>query len=217
MENDFYCEWSRNRIEKIKNIFGLSWFSRKTILELGACQGDIGLQFLNLGSDVVFSDFNTENLEEISKKTNIPVKICEIDQNYDYDIERKFDLVLHLGLLCHIKNWKNDLKCALNHSNVMVLETLVNPNNNQNSEDILFTENMIEEHLSDLNCKFIRFDNSELNADWRWSWDNIMIRHEYDWNSKDYENFDDFYETCIHYENDIKYIKHLRRMWLVIK
>lgn len=229
MKKVFYKEWKEKRVKKIIEIFGKSWFAKKKILELGACHGDIGLEFLNLGSDVLFCDARISNLEEIPDKTFIPVKICELDQNYDYNLNQTFDLILHLGTLYHIENWKNDLKCALSHGSIMILETLVNPNNNDvervldytessydsyNSKTPVFTEKMVEEYLSNLGCKFFRFDNEELNVDWRWSSNEVMIRQEYDWKSSDYE---DFYGFCEYFENGIKYVKHLRRMWMIIK
>jgi hypothetical protein len=230
MKKNFYKQWKNKRVKKIINIFGKSWFAKKKILELGACHGDIGIEFLNLGADVIFCDARLESLKDISNKVHMPVKICELDQNYDYDLEKKFDLILHLGTLYHVENWRNDLKCALRHGDLMILETMVNPNNNDiekfcdygidnpydsfNCKTPIFSENMVEEFLGSLGCKFFRFDTSDLNTDWRWSNDNVMIKHEYDWHSKEYENFHGFCEYC---ENDVKYVKHLRRMWLILK
>ena len=39
--------------------------------------------------------------------------------------KKKFDLILHLGTLYHVENWRNDLKCALRHGDLMILETMV--------------------------------------------------------------------------------------------
>jgi 2-polyprenyl-3-methyl-5-hydroxy-6-metoxy-1,4-benzoquinol methylase len=47
-----------------------------------------------------------------------------INQNQPYDLKQQFDLVLHLAVLCHIENWKQDLESALKHTNLMFLESM---------------------------------------------------------------------------------------------
>lgn len=228
MHNLFYEDWKNKRVTKIKNIFGYDWFSNKEILELGACHGDIGIELMKCGARVYFCDARSEHLQEIPNKVGMRVPIWVFNQNEPYDLGKKFNLVLHLGVLYHIENWKQDLKCALSHSEVMILESYVNPVENAedkyfesdnhhyadfNSLRPEFTQESIEKELVNNDCKFIRFDTKELNCDFGWVNEGLMIRHIYDW---DYEKVK---AGCyIHPQKEgIKYTTHFRRMWLVLK
>ena len=234
MKRVFYDEWKNKRVNKIENIFGRDWFCGKSILELGAAHGDIGLHFLKLGADVLFADIRIEHLRTINQKLfelNHNTKTIVLNQNKRYDLERKFDLILNTGVLYHLENWKQDLECAIEHTNTMILETTVgttdDPPDTISIEFIneyagvsdrtpRFNQEDVEKHLTDLGCKFFRFDTSDLNTDWSWDTDmgngqNNLVKHIYDWN----------YEKCkmgyykINYSelDNIQY----RRMWLVLK
>ena len=224
MKKLLYEHWYKKRVNKIINLFGEDWFANKKILELGAAHGDIGIEFLKLGSSVLFTDARQEYLDTIistlAEKSYTP-KTLLLDQNTEYNIAENFDLVLHLGVLYHLKNWKEDLKCALSHTNTMILETAVMPKNvidqvkeNKttsqygpvNNEFVQFTQESVEKVLTDLGCKYIRFDNAELN--YKFSPDTVEIRisHIYDWN----------YNTAWTY-NIPNHEVHYRRMWLVLK
>lgn len=224
-----YEQWFKKRTERIIKIFGSDWFALKNILELGACHGDIGVELVKLGSNVLFSDARQENLNEIYSKLPFKPKTLLLNQNFSYYLNKKFDLVLHLGLLYHIENWKNDLRCAMDHSNLMILETSVNPirgsddyfdgMSNYAYEGVnclhpVFTQESVEQELTDIGCKFFRFDTSELDCDWAWLNSESMIRHVYSWNYDNYKNYllEDYRGT-----NVGKHRVHFRRMWLVIK
>ena len=128
MKRIFYDEWKNKRVNKIENIFGRDWFCGKSVLELGAAHGDIGIHFLKLGADVLFADVRIEHLRNINQKLfelNHNTKTIVLNQNKRYDLERKFDLILNTGVLYHLENWKQDLECAMNHTNVMILESVV--------------------------------------------------------------------------------------------
>ena len=76
MHFDFFTEHKNNRVQKIISIYGSDWFKGKSILELGACHGDIGIEFIKLGAEVTFCDIREENLNEIinSLRQNRPSK-----------------------------------------------------------------------------------------------------------------------------------------------
>jgi plasmid rolling circle replication initiator protein Rep len=59
-------------------------------------------------------------------KTLEPDMIC-INNNEDYTLNKKYDLILHMSLLCHIVNWKEDLKRVVDSADYVILETIVNP------------------------------------------------------------------------------------------
>ena len=228
MKSFCYDEWSKKRSKKIISILGKNWFRRKSILELGSCYGDIGIELLKLGSNVTFSDVREENLSEIRNKlltVGFEPTIENINQNNFYNLNKKFDLVLHLGVLYHIENWQQDLKCALSHTNMMILESSVYPEVKEleynfshpkygayGCKEPYLTQESIEEELKNLGCKFIRFDDPSLNCDWNWIHNSTgMLRNIYDWNHDDY--FKGLYNDP---GNDMMYITSFRRMWLIL-
>jgi 16S rRNA G966 N2-methylase RsmD len=221
-----YQEWVDIRVKKIINIFGYDWFHHKKVLELGACYGDIGTELLKIGADVLFADAREEHLNTINNSLtglNFTPRTKVINQNDRYDLGETFNLVLHLGVLYHVANWKSDLECALKHTNTMVLETIVSLvegsqdsthiNNNTyqydsiDGKEPLFTQESVEQHLTNLGCKFLRFDNSELNTSWSWLYNNRRVRKVYDWN----------YANASSYIYDPNDSTQFRRMWLVLK
>lgn len=244
MKSLFFDQWKQKRFNKIVNVFGSDWFQKKDILELGACHGDMGIEFMKLGSNVVFSDAREEHLLEIPKKINFSPELYVVDQNKEYDFNKKFDLILHLGVLYHLENWKQDLKCAIKHSKLMILETSVNPRKNDkemmyssignkymdfNSKRAYITQDHVEEYLTSIGCSFIRLDTNELNCNWSWSDNETMISFLYDWNHESYEKgfYNEPYgitnknlssEVFDHLIkiNNTYYSLHFKRMWLVI-
>lgn len=224
MKQLFYNEWTTTRINKIINIFGKKWFDDKKILELGAAHGDIGIEFLKIGSHVCFSDGRKENLQSIVDKLNphnYKPDVQLIDQNTAWSLDKQFDLILHLGTLWHIENWQQDLERSLMHSNTMILETMVNPTFGQepanfehpcddygplNQVGSFFTQEAVESELTKLGCKFIRFDDPELNTS-GWAYNSIKLTTTYDWNYND---------LCIKTSSP-SHMNHYRRFWLVLK
>ena len=180
-----YIDWRKARINKILKLFGKEYFKNKTLLELGCGFGHIGLFFQSLGAKVVFSDGRKNNLG-IMRQSNRVDTVC-IDQDEPWNLKRKFDVVLHMGVLYHLENWQQDLRCALNHSNLIILESEV-----ANRSDSSFTlkrweagydqsihrcacrvsASNIEKELTNLGASFERYDDADLNSgphayDWR--------------------------------------------------
>jgi len=229
----FYEEWYKKRVQKIINIFGQDWFAGKNILELGACYGDIGIELTKLGAEVTFADARKENLDIIENKFrqwNLAPKLLLINQEEKYDLGVKFDLVLHLGVLYHIENWKQDLECALNHGDIMILETIVGSANipdrqtkrekvsaavqryiGVNGKENIICQESIEAQFRKNNCKYIRFDNSELNTNISYDVNNVLIKHVYDWDYNISGKLDRMTKNNKHVDT------HLRRFWLVVK
>jgi 2-polyprenyl-3-methyl-5-hydroxy-6-metoxy-1,4-benzoquinol methylase len=230
MKSLFYEQYYKKRLNKIVNIFGETWFQNKRILELGCAHGDIGMEFLRLGSEVVFSDERMEYLEDIDKRLkdlyNYSAGFALIDNDNDYDLNQKFDLVIHMGLLYHLQNWRNDITNALNHSNLMILESTVAANVAQNNTVLnlndfdtvygyctkkntrtYFTQEEVERELTNNGCKFLRLDDSELNVENQWL-NNQKISFIYDWTYEKY--ISGCYEQM---EGNVWF----KRFWLVMK
>lgn len=200
-----YDAWRTSRIRKIESLYGKEFFRGKSLLELGCGLGHVGLYFRSLGADVTFADGRSEYIEDI--KSRYPeVSTLVLDQDKNWFILKRFDIVIHWGVLYHLNNWQRDLRCALAHAPLLFLETEV-----CDSDDPTFeikvdepaegydqalhrtgsrpSAPMIEEHLAALSAAFIRFDDSRINAD----------IHRYDWQIKNTKTWE----------------HGLRRFWLV--
>jgi hypothetical protein len=230
MKSLFYEQYYKKRANKIISIFGKSWFQNKKILELGCCHGDIGIEFLKLGSDLLFTDERMEYLEDIDKNLkklyNYSAEYALIDHDKDYNLQKKFDLVIHMGLLYHLQNWRSDIKNALKHSDILILESTVTTNIEENNTILelndndkkydyctkkntrtYFTQEEVEKELINNGCKFLRLDDKKLNVENNWV-DNNKISLIYDWT---YEKCNSgYYKT---YEDNVWY----KRFWLVLK
>ena len=213
MKHLFYEEWKNKRVKKIESIFGRDWFCGKSILELGAAHGDVGLHFLKLGAEVIFTDIREEYLQSIKNKVkdlHYTAYTLRIDQNERYDLGHKFDLVIHMAVLYCLENWRQDLECAMKHTDCMILDTAFNKGGTA------FTQEDVEGHLKDLGCKFIRLDTSDLNTDWSWLTNGQMIKHKYDWTHESLE----YQKPNSNFLNSQLPPKHdvwLRRFWIVLK
>lgn len=228
MKISHHEDWYKKRLQKILNIFGKDWFAGRQILELGACHGNIGIELAKLGAVVTFADVRNEHLESIDDKIkNYGIKyfLKNLNQEEKYNLEQTYDLTLHLGVLNHLINWRQDLECSLNSSKLMILETLVNPVmvpdmvKNINplefmkqyhglQEKISYVcQESIETQIKKNNCSFIRFDNEELDSNI--SWDGTLMKHVFSW---DYNNKVKSFMKNGEYVN----VQH-RRFWLICK
>lgn len=130
----WFNEWRIARVQKLENILSNHRDGVKTVLECGAGFGNVGLHFKSTGAEVTMSDLREECLDEIRKKDGDANVVC-INHEKDWSLETKFDLVIHMGLSCHLENWKQDLLCTINSSKKwIVFETAVN----KFSNDITF-------------------------------------------------------------------------------
>jgi 2-polyprenyl-3-methyl-5-hydroxy-6-metoxy-1,4-benzoquinol methylase len=109
-----YPKWALVRVAKLISIFGAEWFNGKTVLELACGLGLVGQELQKYGAKVTFTEGRSEYLNEIIQHAN-GSEVYQIDQDEPWDFGRKFDLVLHWGVLYHLQGWNRDLKTALNH------------------------------------------------------------------------------------------------------
>lgn len=130
----WFNEWRKVRVKKLENILGKDWFEGKSILELGAGFGNVGLYFKSLGADVTMTDARAECLEVILDK-DPDANITLLDQDGHWEFKEQYDLVIHFGLSYNLRNWKRDLVNTINSSKQYVaFETAVN----KFSHDICF-------------------------------------------------------------------------------
>jgi len=191
LNGDYYPIWRTNRINKLITVLGgKEWFINKEILELGCTTGAISSILKSYGAIPTCAEGNIDHIKQI--KENID-NVFHIDNDKEWNLNKKFDLVIHWGLLYHLNDWKNDLVRAINHAKILTLETEVLDTTDINQE-IKTNENwddgainrigtrmspyMIEKILTESNTKFVRYDDEDLNISY----------HNYSWKDGDYNN-----------------------------
>ena len=185
-----YNDWRVKRVGFVEKLYGKSFFRDKTILELGCGHGHIGRYLQNrLGAKVTFADGREEHLHTI-KEILPSADTILLDQNKPWDLNRKFDVVIHWGVLYHLDDWKSDLESVSKHTNLLFLESEVVDTDDPDYEIKVdkvdgYDQDLgekttrtsaaaIESHLVDLEFIYNRFDSPELNAEF----------HVYDWEVK---------------------------------
>ena len=188
---DHYIDWRAKRISKILEIFNKDFFNHKTILELGFGFGDIGKEFISLGADVTFAEGRADHCK-ILKERFSNSKIINLNQNETWELENRFDIVIHWGVLYHICDWKRDLASTLRHSDLIFLESEVSDSDDPNF-DLKVKENdgyekggydqaldgigsrpsadNIELFIKELGFSVERFDDENINSSF----------HQYNW------------------------------------
>ena len=185
-QNNIYAnefnEWRLKRVLKLEQSFGIEWFKSKKILELGCAFGNVGLHLKSLGAEVTFSDARQEVLDIVYEKDN-NIKTVLIDQDKHWNLNEKYDLIIHFGILYNLDNWQQDLITSIKHCEYLALESAVSKFNDDiefkikdykytheyhgpfNKVGTLVSAQKIENIFKDNNCKFVRFDHKSLNTD----------------------------------------------------
>src|SRR5271166_6459072 len=109
-----YHEWNQKRIKGIVDFYGHKFFYMKKVLELGCGYADMGGTLYRLGAAVTGVDARPEHLKIVSKKfSGIKTIHASLDGQWPFS-GQKFDLVLDLGLMCHLSDFERHLRdvCA---------------------------------------------------------------------------------------------------------
>ena len=119
-----YEIWRTKRIHKILECFGFDWRGKR-IVELGCGYGEIGAFFAALGADVTCIDGRARNLVVAKVRYRDLKNITFLHKNLDEDFSDlgRFDLVIHFGLLYHIKHIERNLANTAGLSDQIVLES----------------------------------------------------------------------------------------------
>jgi SAM-dependent methyltransferase len=192
-----YQQWNQKRIKCILDYYGgHTFFFHKKLLDLGCGYGDIGAAFYRLGSQVTAVDARPEHLKMVNKKfaAGIKTMYADLDRSWPFKQE-KFDIILDLALVCHLRDYEKHLNEVCQATNYLVLETAV-----CDSEDpfdcVMGTENKgiydlsingiscrpssaaIERILTNNNMSFERLDRCLLNSPpFVYDWD---LKHNLD-------------------------------------
>ena len=193
-----YDSWINKRFNVINNaltkLFGDKFLNEKTILELGAGYGDFGYKFYEKGMNVTCIEGRPENLEILkSKHPYFTSLLGDMDKEI---IKQKYDVILHCGLLYHMRNIENSLINCLQNCDIFILET-ENIDSIEDSDDIVMilengssscpmsslvnsdctdyssrtTRKYLERIFEKNNFKFLLLDSSESNT----------MGYKYDW------------------------------------
>lgn len=203
-----YLNWNHKRIKGIIDFYGHKFFYFKKILDLGGGYGDIGGVLYRLGADITVLDARQEHLKIVSKKfPGIKTIKADLDRPWQFG-NKHFDMIIDLGMLCHLKDYEEHLKCICNSATHLILETAVcdsdDPHKcisipeNKDIYDLSVnglgcrpTSSAIERIIKNHGMNFKRQDNAKYNCD----------NYIYDWSPKN--------------NNECDFNK--RRMWFAVK
>jgi hypothetical protein len=196
-----YNAWTAKRTAKLISILGADWFPGKRVLDVGCGHGNNGKCFQSLGSQVVFSDARVEYVDALIKDG------CDarlMDNDKEWTIDGPFDLIVHWGLLYHLDNWKLDLKCAIERSPLICLESTIASSPNPTYEEkpleptsagqdhafngvgSILNAQHLEDYMQELGCSCVRYDSPELNEaahcySWQESGEGYQYGHRRFW------------------------------------
>lgn len=163
------------------------FFIDKRLLEVGCGNAHVGNRFSQLGAKVTSCDARAEHLGVANQLyPHIQKQLLDCDNE---PITEKYDVIVHWGLLYHLKEIDNHLKNVSEMCDVLLLETEVSDTDDPNfyiqtTEDgfdqayntlgIRPSQTYVERILSNSGFKFICIKDRILNSS----------SHRYDWEVK---------------------------------
>src|SRR5437762_2064299 len=103
----YYDDWRKKRILGIVGHYGPEFFQGKTVLELGCGYAGLGATFAELGARVTDCDARAEHLREARRRHPALLLVqANLDREWPFS---HFDLILHMGLLHHLRNYERHL------------------------------------------------------------------------------------------------------------
>ncbi len=221
IENDnrfkgHYVSWRKNRIKKLIQIMGRDWFIGKFILELGCGLGYVGIELKSLGAKVSFAEGQEAYIPQLVKNIR-DSDVYLLDQDKEWNLNKRFDLIIHWGVSYHLDNWKQDLKSTMNHTNILSFETEV-LDSDDITKEIKIKEDgwpegavnrvgtrvsvaSIENFFDELGLEYVRYDDWSLNSKSDYGWSYV-----YDWKKGACES-----------EFEDQFYDGLRRFWMVYR
>jgi ubiquinone/menaquinone biosynthesis C-methylase UbiE len=136
--NDHYVAWRKSRIDVTVQHYGSIFFKDKTLLEIGCGWGDTGNIFSKYGSIVTVSDARKEHVERAARRyPHLTAKVVDAEST-EWQYDQNFDVIIHWGVLYHLKNPAENLELFAKHCKHLVLETEVSDSNDP--DNIIFRE-----------------------------------------------------------------------------
>lgn len=198
-----YHDWNQKRIKAIVDFYGHQFFFSKKMLDLGCGYADISGVFYRLGSTVTAVDSRQEHLKIVSKKySGIQVIQSDLDRGWPF-YGKDFDIILDLGLLCHLSEYETHLKSVCASTSFLVLETAVLDSNDPkacisvldsknvydgsaNGNSLRVSPAAIERVLLESGMSFKKITSNKLNSG----------NYKYDWMPNNDGSFD-IYKRCL--------------------
>lgn len=120
-----YFDWNQKRVKGIVDYFGYKFFYNKKILDLGCGHADLSGVLYRLGADITAVDARQEHLKIVTKKfPGVKVVRANLEGPWPF-FGQKFDIILDLGLLCHLSSFEEHLKIICSSTSHLILETAV--------------------------------------------------------------------------------------------
>jgi len=203
-----YFDWNQKRIKGIVDQYGYKFFYGKKIADLGCGYADLSGTLYRLGADITAVDARQDHLKIVSKKfPGVKVVRANLEGNWPF-FGTKFDMVLDLGLICHLASIDEHLKAVCSSTTYLVLETAVLDSDDpykvvtvQEGKDVYDlsyngtgcrpSTAYVERVLTDCGMSFKRMDNPKFNSG----------EYRYDWAP----------------QNDNSTNIHKRRIWFAVK
>lgn len=183
-----YFDWNSKRIKGIVDYFGYKFFYNKKVADLGCGHADLSGVLYRLGSDITAVDVRQEHLKIVQKKfPGIKVVRANLEGSWPFH-GTKFDMILDLGLICHLTSIDEHLKAACASTTYLILETAVCDSDDPNKivqipegkevYDLAYngsgcrpTTAYVERLLTNLGMTFKRMDNAKFNSgDYKYDW-----------------------------------------------
>jgi SAM-dependent methyltransferase len=203
-----YFDWNQKRIKGIVDHYGYKFFYGKKIADLGCGYADLSGTLYRLGAEITAVDARQDHLKVVSKKfPGVKVVRANLEGPWPF-FGSKFDMVLDLGLICHLSSIEEHLKAVCSSTTYLVLETavldsedpekMVTIQEGKEVYDLAYNGSgcrpsaaYVEHILTNCGMSFKRFDNPKFNSG----------EYKYDWAS----------------QNDNSTSLFKRRIWFAVK
>lgn len=118
-----YDPWRESRLRGLRKYISPDVFEGKTLLELGCGHADNGIALQSFGCKVDVTDAREEHLDVV--RSRYPsLNVYKLDADHD-EIPKKYDIILHWGMLYHIAAVDTHMADVLSKCDILLLETEV--------------------------------------------------------------------------------------------
>lgn len=182
-----YYNWQYNRIKFVIEKYGKDFFVGKKVLELGCFEGGISQMLFNLGAKLTSIEGFERNINVCKNRySHLDFILKDLDVD-NWDFEDHYDIIIHWGLLYHLRYPEVSIKHCVSHCDYLFLESLVVdctsehtshvPEKNQWGTDqsihevgSRFSPKYVESLFAEL--PYIRYDDPKLNSNHQPHYDN---------------------------------------------
>lgn len=120
-----YHDWQTKRISFVLERYGADFFKGKKVLELACYKGGLSQMLYNLGANLTAVEGLKENYvfcKNAYPHINFIHKDLDVDE---WDFDPHYDIIIHWGLLYHMRFPEISLQNCFAHCDYLFLESLV--------------------------------------------------------------------------------------------